>query len=92
MLANPQTLDGYGKFRQPVYVDTSVYAEITGFGNAPDHETGIFNPSMIFSGNGSPEGSVSASIGSIYLRLDGGVGTTLYVKESGIGTTGWSAK
>lgn len=45
-----------------------------------------------FVGTGSPEGSVSGRIGSLYRRLDGGANTTLYVKESGTGTTGWVAK
>jgi len=44
------------------------------------------------SGAGSPEGSVSASIGSLYLNTSGGSGTTLYIKESGTGNTGWVAK
>ena len=46
----------------------------------------------IYYGAGSPEGVVTASVGSIYLRTDGGTGTTLYVKESGTGNTGWVAK
>lgn len=47
----------------------------------------------IFWGNGSPEGQVKANIGSLYFRLDGGTGTTLYVKESTNGrSTGWVAK
>lgn len=45
----------------------------------------------IFKGYGSPENVVSASIGSIYQRLDGGANTTIYAKESGTGATGWSA-
>lgn len=44
------------------------------------------------SGAGTPEGVITAGIGSIYTRLDGGAGTTLYVKESGTGNTGWVAK
>lgn len=44
------------------------------------------------SGTGSPEGSVTATVGSIYTRTDGGAGTTMYVKESGAGNTGWVAK
>lgn len=44
------------------------------------------------SGKGTPEGSVSASVGSTYRRTDGGAGTTFYVKESGSGNTGWVAK
>lgn len=43
-------------------------------------------------GTGSPEGSVTANVGSLFLRKDGGSGTTLYVKESGTGNTGWVAK
>jgi hypothetical protein len=43
-------------------------------------------------GNGSPEGAVTATVGSLYSRLDGGAGTSLYVKESGSGNTGWQAK
>ena len=43
-------------------------------------------------GTGSPEGSVTAPIGSQYMRSDGGVGTSFYVKESGTGNTGWVAK
>lgn len=48
-------------------------------------------------GEGHPEGLVTADQGSLYLRSDGGAGTTLYVKESG-GTgdsatsTGWVGK
>jgi hypothetical protein len=44
------------------------------------------------SGSGSPEGAVTAAVGSLYTRTDGGAGTTLYVKESGAGNTGWVAK
>lgn len=44
------------------------------------------------SGSGTPEGSVTAAIGSLYTRTNGGASTTLYVKESGVGNTGWVAK
>ena len=43
------------------------------------------------SGSGSPEGAVTAGIGSVYRRTNGSTGTTLYVKEAGTGNTGWSA-
>ena len=43
-------------------------------------------------GTGTPEGVVAANVGSIFIRTDGGVATTLYVKESGTGTTGWDGK
>ena len=44
------------------------------------------------SGSGSPESVVTAPVGSLYTRTDGGAATTLYVKESGTGSTGWVAK
>lgn len=40
-------------------------------------------------GSGSPEGVVTASVSSLYRRSNGGTGTTLYIKESGTGNTGW---
>lgn len=44
-------------------------------------------------GTGSPAGVVVANRGKIYLRSDGGAGSTFYVKESGDGTSaGWAAK
>lgn len=46
----------------------------------------------LYAGTGSPEGSVTAEVGSIFLRTDGGTSTTLYVKESGSADTGWVAK
>jgi len=46
----------------------------------------------MFSRAGSPEGVVTANVGSFYLRTDGGASTTLYIKETGTGNTGWAAK
>lgn len=44
-------------------------------------------------GTGSPNGQITASVGAIYRRLDGGAGTSFYVKESGANTdTGWVGK
>lgn len=45
-----------------------------------------------FWGTGSPENAVTAPVGCIYFRLDGGAATTLYIKESGTGNTGWIGK
>lgn len=92
MLANPQKLDSYGKFKQPVYIEEPVIAVITGLGNTPDHQSGIIDATRVISGAGTPEGNVTAGVGTLYLRTDGGAGTTLYVKESGTGNTGWDAK
>jgi len=55
-----------------------------GLGN--DFDTSVYH------GSGTPEGSVTAKIGSTYHREDGGAGTSFYVKESGTDNTGWVAK
>lgn len=47
---------------------------------------------LVKTGTGTPEGAVTASVGTLFLRTDGGTSTTLYVKESGTGNTGWVAK
>lgn len=46
----------------------------------------------VLTGTASPEGAVTAPVGSIFLRQDGGANTSIYVKESGAGNTGWVAK
>lgn len=48
--------------------------------------------SRLLEGEGDPEGRVIASPGAIYQRTDGGVGMSLYVKESGTEATGWVPK
>lgn len=57
------------------------------FRGSPFVRTDLFK-----SGTGSPEGAVIGRVGAIYQRTDGGANTTLYVKESGTGNTGWVAK
>lgn len=47
---------------------------------------------LIRTGTGTPEGVVVAPVGTLFLRTDGGAATTLYVKESGVGNTGWVGK
>ncbi len=51
----------------------------------------VWNPG-VRRGSGSPQGVLTAPVGTLYSRADGGAGTTLYVKESGSGNTGWVAK
>jgi hypothetical protein len=43
-------------------------------------------------GTGDPEGVVTAPVGSMFTRRDGGATSTLYVKESGTGNMGWIPK
>lgn len=73
-------------------------AVLTTTGNVSLTQAGA---SIVFAGNnnalwrtgtGSPEGAVTAPVGSLYTDTSGGAGTTLYVKESGAGNTGWVAK
>jgi hypothetical protein len=42
-------------------------------------------------GHGSPAGLVNAPPGSDYRNLDGGVGSTLWIKRTGIDASGWFA-
>ena len=58
----------------------------------PDRSLILKNGPGIYEGAGSPEGAVTAAVGSTYHRNDGGTGTSFYVKESGTGNTGWVAK
>lgn len=50
------------------------------------------SPTIYPARTGTPEGNVTAIVGSLITRDDGGANTTLYVKESGTGNTGWIAK
>lgn len=45
----------------------------------------------VFVGTGTPEGAITAGIGTLYLRQDGTSNSVLYVKETGTGSTGWKA-
>jgi len=76
--------------------DAGISLYYTGSAKLTTHSTGYYiNGSSTvgaFSGTGSPESSVTAGIGSIYHRTDGGASTSFYVKESGAGNTGWVAK
>lgn len=44
---------------------------------------------VIAHGFGTPESNLTAVVGSTYQRTDGGINTSVYVKESGVGDTGW---
>jgi hypothetical protein len=75
--------------------DSVFEADAGFFSNGGPAQAGKFTWSgdaarQILWGAGVP--AVAASVGSLWLRTDGGAGSTLYVKESGTGTTGWVAK
>lgn len=78
-----------------IYAKDSGSAFIVGglrlYENAPQQET--YNPStyptaLIWTGTGAPDGGIGSQ-GDIYMRLDGGASTTLYVKT---GASTWTAK
>lgn len=47
---------------------------------------------FVIAGTGTPEANVTAPIGTLYIASGGGASTTLYVKTTGAGNTGWTAK
>lgn len=44
----------------------------------------------VTTGTGTPEGVVTGTVGDLFVRTDGGIGTSVYTKQSGTGNTGWS--
>jgi hypothetical protein len=55
--------------------------------------TFTINGAVVRASTGSPNGVVTGSPGDMYLNKNGGAGTTLYIKESGVATnTGWVGK
>jgi hypothetical protein len=84
-------LTGDDDFHFKVSSNGSTYVEAIKL----DKTTGaltIAGGAIIRAGTGTPEAVVTAPVGSIFLRTDGGASTTLYVKQSGSGNTGWTAK
>jgi parallel beta-helix repeat protein len=69
----------------------NIYGRLNLNGNRIYDDSDLSDRSILF-GKGSPEGVVPARVGSLYLRRNGAPGETLYIKESGVGTTGWVAK
>lgn len=67
----------HATFASPVDVGTTIYT---------------YDIPLMLQGNGTPEGVVSAPIGSEYSDLTGGAGLTSYYKETGSGSTGWALK
>ena len=96
LLLEADPLDATADTKIGLRVDGVEKAKVDG--NGLEAADGKFTASLTrgtsgwYTGSGTPEGSVTAVVGSIYTRTDGGSNTTLYVKESGTGNTGWVAK
>jgi hypothetical protein len=73
---------------------TSIYVKETGAGNTGwvAYVSATAVAALVQTGAGTPEAAVTAPVGTLFLRTNGGASTTLYVKESGAGNTGWVAK
>lgn len=65
---------------------------VPGIGLSAIAGTITFGGVKILVGSGTPEAVQTAPVGSMFLRTDGGAGTTLYIKQSGTGNTGWVGK
>lgn len=85
---------GSSTFISSVNYDTGVITvDGTASGAATiSHTSAASFVGVSLSGFGTPEASVTAPMGSVYLNVAGGAGTTLYVKQSGTGNTGWVGK
>ena len=79
--ANSTTLSG-----------TNTFSILNSYVDVKSNDIRLNNTASWTSGTGSPEGVLTKPVGSLYSRTDGGANTTLYVKESGAGNTGWVAK
>lgn len=66
---------------------STIVADITTNGLRLNAQT-----AFIRMGTGDPEAAITAPVGSVFIRTDGGALTCLYIKESGVGNTGWIAK
>lgn len=89
----PFTVNAIGRVGIGLSVSTTETAALTADGGGIKiYNSAITSSATITAGSGSPEGVVTATPGSLFLNVSGGSLTTLYVKESGSGNTGWVAK
>lgn len=82
---------GWAFFTHPSASD-AVIAETLVLNHLGELEIGGTGGSKLMTGAGSPEGADTAPVGSIFMRTDGGASTSMYIKETGTGDTGWVAK
>ena len=54
--------------------------------------TDTLQNAFVIVGTSTPEAAVTAPIGTLFINNTGGAATTLYVKTTGAGNTGWTAK
>lgn len=99
---NNDTLNTY-VMERGISIDTTTGCETAiglNYSNTVSQFNGTLNANTWFNhfaddvkfyvGSGTPESSVTAEPGSMYINTSGGAGTTLYLKESGSSNTGWA--
>lgn len=86
----PQAVQTVGAVTAQLGASTQIIAGA--FSGRPGISFGTGTLTLILCGSGTPEAAAIAPPGSLFLRTDGGAGTSLYVKESGTGNTGWVGK
>lgn len=74
------------------FLNTTIGGLLTYVANTLQAGLAAIGGQTITWGAGTPEGAITAPVASLYLRTNGGASTTLYVKETGSGNTGWVAK
>lgn len=94
--ANPYVIEiGSQPITGKLSVDDTTSVNLTLLGNGtqldPYRLSAVVTGTPI-RGTGSPEGVVAAAIGTMYINTSGGANTTLWIKTSGTGTLGWTAK
>jgi hypothetical protein len=87
---NGGNIEGSGNWSLNLGSNTASFAGVYLGSGSIGLEVGSSGPT-IRTGTGAP--AADAPIGSLYLRLDGGAGTSLYVKQvAGAGAGNWGAK
>ena len=89
--SNPPIMVGSNSIDTSLNANPPAIAVPTTYSMAWYASAGVIG-SSIFSGSGSPAGVVTCTNRCLYLRTDGAAGSTLYVNETGGGTSGWAAK
>jgi|18_taG_2_1085343.scaffolds.fasta_scaffold06401_2 hypothetical protein len=86
-------IEPLGQVQAAAYQDTPLVANrVSNEGVILDLRKDGTTHGGVYAGTGTPEAAVVAPVGSLFLRSDGGASTTLYIKETGTGNTGWVAK
>lgn len=90
-------LDNGAQYNSGIVIGNAAIVTNEAIALATNHKINAYSSAgvvgaVIQFGSGSPAGAVSCTARCLYLRTDGGANTTLYINETGGGTSGWAAK